>query len=131
MSWFSKQVTDGLVDTAKGVADVVDKFVETPDEKAALQTVMARMAQEPGLAQVQLQKVSAGHRSVFVAGARPFILWVCGLGLAYAFLINPTIQWITGEPGPVMPLDTILELILGMLGLAGLRTVEKMTGVAK
>jgi len=131
MSWFSKQVTDGLIDTAKGVADVVDKFVETPDEKTAFKTVMARMAQKPGLAQIELNKIGAAHRSLLVAGWRPAVGWVCALGLANSFLVNPWIQWITDKPGPELPLAIMLELVLGMLGLAGLRTVEKMTGRSK
>ena len=131
MSWFSRQVTDGLIDTAKGVADVVDKFVETPDEKTAFKTVMARMAQKPGLAQIELNKIGAAHRSLLVAGWRPAVGWVCALGLANSFLVNPWIQWITDKPGPELPLAIMLELVLGMLGLAGLRTVEKMTGRSK
>ena len=131
MSWFSKQVTDGLTDTAKGIADVIDKFVETPDEKTAFKTVMARMAQAPGLAQVELNKIGAAHRSILVAGWRPAVGWVCALGLANAFLVNPWIQWITGAPGPTLPLAIMMELVLGMLGLAGLRTLEKMTGRSK
>jgi hypothetical protein len=131
MGWLGRFVGGGVVETAKGVADVVDKFIQTDDEKAAFKTVMARMAQEPGLAQVELNKIGAAHRSVFVAGARPFILWVCGVGLAFSFLINPILQWASGDPGPELPTDIIMELVLGMLGLAGLRTVEKLTGVAK
>ena len=131
MGWFSKQVTDGLVDTAKGVADVIDKFVETPDEKTAFKTVMARMAQTPGLAQVELNKIGATHPNLLIAGWRPAVGWVCALGLANSFLVNPWIQWITGKPGPELPLAIMLELVLGMLGLAGLRTVEKITGRAK
>ena len=68
---------------------------------------------------------------MLVAGARPFILWVCGVGLAFSFLVNPIVQWITDKPGPELPLGMMMELVLGMLGLAGLRTVEKLTGVAK
>ena len=131
MGWLNKLVGGSIAETAKGVADVVDKFIETPDEKRAFETVMARMAQEPGIAQIELNKVSAAHRTVFVAGARPFILWVCGVGLAFSFLVNPIVQWITDKPGPELPLGMMMELVLGMLGLAGLRTVEKLTGVAK
>jgi len=131
MGWFSKLIGGGITETVKGVAEVVDRFVETPDEKAAFKTVMAKMAQEPGLAQVELNKIGAAHRSVFIAGWRPFIGWVCGIGLAFAFLVNPVLQWALGQSGPELPLDIILELVLGMLGLAGLRTVEKLSGAAK
>ena len=131
MGWLSKLVGGGLTETVKGVADVVDKFVETPDEKAAFQTVMAKMAQQPGLAQVELNKIGAAHRSIFVAGWRPAVGWVCAVGLAFAFLVNPILQWTVGEAGPELPLDIMMELVIGMLGLAGLRTAEKLVGRSK
>lgn len=130
-SWFSGLAGSSIAETAKGVADVVDKFIETPDEKAAFQTVMARMAQEPGLAQVEINKIGAAHRSLFIAGWRPAVGYICALGLAFVFLVNPIVQWLTGDPGPAMPTDIMLELVIGMLGLSGLRTVEKLTGRAK
>lgn len=131
MGWLPKLIGGNIAETAKGVADVVDKFVETPDEKAAFQTVMAKMAQQPGLAQVELNKIGAAHRSVFVSGWRPAVGWVCAVGLAFAFLVNPLLQWIIGDPGPELPLDIMMELVIGMLGLAGLRTAEKLAGRAK
>ena len=131
MSWIAKLIGGSVVETAKDVANVVDKFVETPDEKAAFKTVMARMAQEPGLAQVELNKIGAAHRSVFVAGWRPAVGWVCAVGLAFAFLVNPILQWAINKPGPELPLDIMMELVIGMLGLAGLRTAEKLIGRAK
>jgi len=81
MDFLSKLIGGSIAETAKGVADVVDKFVETPDEKTAFKTVMAKMAQEPGLAQVELNKIGAANRSVFVAGWRPAIGWVLALSL--------------------------------------------------
>jgi hypothetical protein len=131
MGWLTGLISGGVVETAKGVADVVDKFVETEDEKTAFKTVMARMAQQPGLAQVELNKIGAAHRSIFVAGWRPAVGWVCAVGLAFAFLVNPILQWTVGKPGPELPLDIMMELVIGMLGLAGLRTAEKLTGRAK
>jgi len=124
-SWFSGLAVSSIAETARGVADVVDKF------KAAFQTVMARMAQEPGLAQVEINKIGAAHRSLFIAGWRPAVGYICALGLAFVFLVNPIVQWLTGDPGPAMPTDIMLELVIGMLGLSGLRTVEKLTGRAK
>lgn len=131
MAFLSKMIGGSLAETAKGVADVVDKFVETPDEKTAFKTVMAKMAQEPGLAQVELNKIGAAHRNVFVAGWRPAVGYVCAIGLSFAFIINPLIQWTTGDTGPELPVDVMMELVIGMLGLAGLRTVEKLTGRSK
>ncbi len=66
-----------------------------------------------------------------MAGWRPALGWVCALGLLFVFVGNPVIQWVTGEPGPQMPTDIMLELVLAMLGLAGLRSFEKVSGKAK
>ena len=75
--------------------------------------------------------IEAGHRSIFVAGWRPAIGWVCAVGLLNTFLINPWMQWFTSKPGPVLPQDIMLELVIALLGLGALRTVEKMNGKAK
>jgi hypothetical protein len=131
MSIWSKLIGGGVVTAVEGVANVVDRFVETDDEKRAWEQVKAKMAQEPQLAQIELNKVEAGHRTLFVAGARPFILWVCGVGLAFTFLINPLLQWLTGDMGPELPHDIMMELVLGILGLGAFRTVEKLAGKAK
>ena len=95
------------------------------------QLLLNKLALQPSLLQAEINKVQASHRSTFVAGARPFLMWVCGLGFLFAFVINPVLQWIAPELGaPVLPLDAMLELTLAMLGLAGLRTVEKLNGKA-
>jgi len=86
MGWLTNLISGGVVETAKGVADVVDKFVETEDEKTAFKTVMARMAQQPGLAQVELNKIGAAHRSIFVAGWRPAVGWVCLPGAVITYI---------------------------------------------
>ena len=146
-SWLLGAAGSGLGQVAKDVADVVDKFVETEDEKAAVKVVMARMAQEPGMAQVELNKVGAAHRSIFVAGWRPFIGWICGWSLAIYYIpqfavasgmwVYMFIQSCSTEAGCVIsayPIDSVtglLELLLGMLGLAGLSTAEKMAGIPK
>ena len=131
MSFFSKLIGGQVVSAVQGVANVVDQFIETDDEKRAWETVKAKMAQEPQLAQIELNKVEASHRTMFVAGWRPAVGWVCAIGLAFTFLVNPIIQWMTGEPGPDLPTDIVFELMLGMLGLGGLRTYEKLSGRTK
>jgi len=84
------------------------------------------------MVQTEINKIEAQHRSIFVAGWRPWIGWVCGMGVLNMMIINPWIQWITGLPGPALPADTIMQLTLGMLGLLGtMRTVEKIKGKAK
>jgi len=131
MGFLSKIVGGGVVDAATGIANIVDKFVETPDERKAADILLAKMAQRPAELQVELTKIEAGHRSVFVAGWRPALGWVCALGLAYAFLIHPTISFFYDGPMPELPTDIMFELVVAMLGLAGLRTAEKAMGKTK
>jgi hypothetical protein len=115
----------------EAVGNVLDKLFTSAEEKLDKQALLTKLAQQPHLAQIELNKVEAQHRSTFVAGARPFILWVCGFGLANAFLVNPWIQWVSGAPGPELPLEIMSELVFALLGLGALRTVEKLQGRAK
>ncbi len=85
--------------------------------------------------QLEVNKAEASNPNLFVSGWRPAIGWVCALALLYQFIVRPMIAWgfaIANHPLPVMPgLDDMLwELLFGMLGLGGLRTVEKVKGVA-
>lgn len=132
MGFLSKLV--GVGDAAEVIGatgKALDGLFTSKDEKMTHAEIMAKIQQDPQRWQYQINLAEAAHRSLFVAGARPFILWVCGLGLANSFIINPWIQWVTGAPGPVLPLETMMELVIAVLGLSGLRTVEKMTGRTK
>jgi len=113
------------------VGNVLDSLFTSDEEKLDKQALLTKLAQQPNLAQVELNKVEAGHRSIFVAGWRPAIGWVCAIGLLMTFIVNPFLQWLTGDAGPALPNDIILELVLALLGLGALRTVEKMNGKAK
>ena len=113
------------------VGNVLDALFTSKDEKLTHEEVRIRLAQQPDLAQIELNKVEAAHRSLFVAGWRPAIGWVCGIGLFNMFLINPWIQWITSQAGPNLPKDLIMELVFAVLGLGTLRTIEKINGRAK
>lgn len=78
----------------------------------------------------------ARHRSVFVAGWRPFIGWVGGVALVYSFLIYPLFLWANVifwkvPPPPSLDSDFLFNIILAMLGVAGMRTFEKYKGVSK
>lgn len=132
MGWFNKLIGTGpIVEPIQAVGGILDDLFTSDEEMLNIEVIKQRLNQKPLMAQAEINKVSAQHRSAFVAGARPFLLWVCGVGYAFAFLVNPAIQWYSGLPGPVLPMDSMAELTLGMLGLAGLRTVEKLKGISK
>ena len=87
------------------------------------------------MGQIEVNKVEAASSSVFVAGWRPFIGWVGGVGLAYSFVLSPFIEFIARANGYVgdMPMPDagqLMTLILGMLGVGAMRSYEKVKGVA-
>ena len=119
---------------------LVDRLI--PDKAAAerakadMEAALIKASNEAALAQVEVNKIEAGHGSVFVAGWRPFIGWVCGAALAWAFIVGPVLSWSLAVLGiretlPPIMTDNLFELVLAMLGLGGLRTFEKMRGVAR
>jgi Holin of 3TMs, for gene-transfer release len=131
MNWFTRLFVAGAAQPIEAVGNVMDKLFTSDDEKLARAEVMARIQQAPQMVQAEINKIEAASRSVFVAGWRPFLGWVCGVGLANVFLINPWLQWLTDQPGPVMPVDVMTELVIALLGLGALRTAEKFGGRAK
>ena len=106
------------------VLSTVDKVI--PDADAA-----------QNLAQVETNKTEAAHRSVWVSGWRPAVGWCCALGVFWMFIGGPAAQWIAVandypvENLPVFPTDALFELLFALLGMAGLRSFEKMKGIAK
>jgi hypothetical protein len=123
------------------VTGLLDKFVEDKDQKARLAHEIATMAEkyahESALAQVETNREEAKHKNVFVAGWRPFIGWTCGVALAWHFVLAPLVLFIAGWSGvqlPTLPefdMDSLMTVLLGMLGLGGLRSWEKTKGVAR
>ncbi len=125
-----------LIDSLLSIGTkIIDRVI--PDKTAAAQAqaelvkmqVSGELEQLAG--QLEVNKVEAAHQSLFVAGWRPFIGWVCGAALAYQFVIRPIVTWAVPSMGYTiaeMPGldDNLWELLTGMLGLGGLRTYEKV-----
>jgi hypothetical protein len=121
------------------VGKVIDRVI--PDtaaaEKAKLDMLQEATRNEfnAAMEQVKVNLVEAAHPSIFVAGWRPAIGWICGLGLAWNFVGYPMVSWAASLwwPDfipPELVADNLMELTLGMLGMAGLRSWEKYKGVA-
>lgn len=128
MGWLTKLFAPSVVEPVEAIGGVLDDLFTSDEERAQGAFLIEKLRQEPGKLQAAIGKIQAQHRNVFVAGARPFLMWVCGLGMLNAFLVNPWIQWLTGAPGPALPLEVMAELVVAMLGLSGLRSIEKLTG---
>lgn len=86
--------------------------------------------------QLDINKAEAQNPNLFVSGARPFIMWMCGVALGYASIIDPIARFVAQVmyhyTGPFPAIDTsiTLQVLLGLLGLGGLRSWDKKNGVA-
>ena len=111
------------------VTNLVSEFVEDKDKANELahkvSTMAAEQAHAETLAQLEVNKVEAAHKSLFVAGWRPAIGWVCGMALFNNYVLAGYFEVNTLGLGEMMP------VLLGMLGLGGMRTYEKDKGVAR
>jgi len=131
-----KLVGSGAGEFVSKIADIIDKFVETEEEKKAAEVLLMKIQQEPDKWQAEINKIEAAHRTIFVAGWRPFIGWVCGVGLGMNFIIFPLIEWIAKfielpVTRPDIDTGSLITLVISLLGLSATRTYEKMKGVAK
>ena len=123
------------------VSSLLDKVIPDADEKNRLAHEIATMAEkqahEAAMAQVEVNKAEAQHKSIFVAGWRPMVGWTCAVALAYHFVLAPLILFGVGMSGveipdlPAFDMDSLMTVLLGMLGLGGLRTYEKQKGLTK
>jgi len=123
------------------VMEVAGRFLPEDKEKraAAEREIQAKLTDslaQVDLAQLGINKVEAAHRSMFVAGWRPFIGWTCGVALMYTYVLQPILVFGLAQSGylidlPKMDLGELMPVLMGMLGLGGLRSWEKVKGVSK
>jgi len=118
---------------------LINKIFPDPTQASEAKLKLLELQQNGELAimtaQTDINKQEAVNTSVFVSGWRPAIGWVCALALAYQYLVRPlggTIASVMGMTIPPLPGldDNLWQLMMGMLGMGGLRTFEKIQGVA-
>lgn len=126
-----------IKDLIAPIAGLLDKFVEDKDQRNALAHDIATMSEkliaQQNLAQMEVNKVEATG-NWFQSGWRPAVGWCCVFAMAGNFIVTPFANFALGLAGvsitiPLVPLDTMMPVLLGMLGLGGLRTYEKSIGV--
>ena len=130
----------GIGTIVESVGKIADNLITSDEErlKIALQEKIVEAELVKG--QLDINKIEAQHKSVFVAGWRPAIGWIGAIALAYQFILYPLLTWIwswaqargwvAGElnPPPTLPADALWVIITGMLGIAGMRSFDKAKG---
>ena len=119
---------------------LIDRLWPDPTQAAAAKLELLKMQQEGDLAvmvaQTDINKIEAGSTNLFVAGWRPFVGWCCGAAFLYAAILEPLARFIAkvfftyGGEFPVIDTTLTMQILLGLLGMAGLRSWDKKNGVA-
>lgn len=124
----------GLIE---GVGKVAGDLITTDKERMELELESRKLDQAVDLAQIEVNKAEAASTNWFVAGGRPAVLWICAAALAYVAILDPIARFVaqvgfdyTG-PFPTIDTDITLQVLLGLLGLSGMRSFEKHKGVAR
>lgn len=125
---------------------VINKIWPDPVKQAEEQRKLQELAQEGDIArlnaqvkllvgQMEINRESAKHKSVFVAGARPFIIWVGGFSMAWSGIVHPLLVWLLVvfaphiEPPPLIESGALTAIVSGLLGVGGMRSFDKSKGV--
>lgn len=125
---------------------LIDKLIPDPAAKAAAMQKLSELQQNGELAalaadtelakgQLEINKIEAASPLTFISGARPFIIWVCGVGLAVEYVLGPMIAWgsaLFQHPivAPHADMNSLMPLLMSVLGLGAMRSFDKMNGKA-
>ena len=129
------------------VEKLLDTILPNPEAKAAAILELRKEENAQALEQMQIELQTnkmqadinleeAKHSNLFVSGARPFIMWICGVAFGYHFIIQPLLAFIMAANGnkvdlPEFDMNALNTVLLGMLGLGGMRSFDKMKGTSK
>lgn len=120
-------------------SQLIERWIPDKAAQAKAEMDLLKLAGEQDfqstIKQIEVNIQEAQHQSIFVAGWRPFVGWICGLGLAYQAILHNLIEWLSGIYGfPVPPApdsDVLIYVLGGLLGLGALRTYEKRSKLSK
>lgn len=115
------------------VSSILDKIfpdkTEADKAKAKLLELQMNGELQQVMGQIDINKVEASHQNLFVSGWRPSVGWVCSAALAYEYTVRPLLITFGLNAAPI-EVDTLNTLLFALLGVAGLRTIDKIKGVA-
>lgn len=126
----------GIGDAVAAGLKVLDKFVPDPAARAQAEAELRTALMAWDAQQTKVNEVEAANANLFVSGWRPALGWTCAFAFAFIYILGPIVAWIAMLTGSTIPLpkfdaESLISLTLGMLGLGGLRTFEKIKGVTK
>lgn len=117
------------------IQTVIEKFIPDKDKANELAHEVATLAEnhshEIAKRQIEVNQQEAAHKSLFVAGWRPFIGWTCGIAMANNFVLMPYLAAVFSLDVPVLDMAEMMPVLMGMLGLGAYRSYEKVKGVAR
>lgn len=132
-----------LKDLISPVTDIIGEVVVDKDKKNELEIRLQELVDKADaryhdelMGQIEVNKQEAAHASIFVAGWRPFIGWMGGVGLGYNFILAPFIEFVARANGYVGTMPTpnsteLMTLVLSMLGVGAMRSFDKSKGTAR
>jgi hypothetical protein len=129
MGFFSKLLGGAAAAPIKVIGDIVDDIHTSKEEKADAEIKLTEVVGKLQALQADITKSESQHRSLFIAGWRPSVGWLCSVGLAVNFVVAPILSpWVVLEtPDP----DTMISLVLALCGIGGLRTIEKTRALTR
>ncbi len=132
---------DTLIGSILPIAEtVLDRVIPDKNAKAKalrdLEHLLVEAETKGQLAQIEVNKIEAGSKSLWTSGWRPFIGWSCGFSMAYAYVLQPILVFVLAQAGylielPRVELGEMMPVLLGILGLGSLRSFEKYKKVSK
>lgn len=149
MGWLSKLVAPMVGETVKNIGEGVSILANglrsaitgeiSPESKAQIEKLIIQADSLDRQSQTEINKIEAAHKSIFIAGWRPFIGWICGVSLGMNFIIFPMAEWYMGYLEmlgfgvriilPKLDMGQLIPLVFALLGIGGMRTYEKLKNV--
>ena len=118
------------------ISNLISKAIPDKTKRMELESQIKSQMIDLQKAQADINLQQAKHASIFVAGARPAIMWVCCLGILWSFFLGPIMNWLVWTFSidivpPEIETEGVMTLTLSLLGLSGMRSFEKFQGVAR